>query len=180
MLVLRLAGVFLWWIFLVAATMIVQTPFEDVPLWKLTLVTGVLGCAALPLMFWREIKEWRARRTAIPAPEVQEEDTPLIPEDEEAVKRNPGNGWRMVRLIMKASTVDKVEALYRDFMSQPHRTSVIDVFAASWLKKARLLDSNHETEKHLWWDFAREAEKLGFADEADATVSRLEKEFPGS
>ena len=46
------------------------------------------------------------------------------------MRRSPGNGWRVVRLIMKAATVDEVKALYKDFMSATRRTDEIDVMAA--------------------------------------------------
>ena len=53
-------------------------------------------------------------------------------------KINPGNGWRLSRLILNAKTTDEAEALFRDFMAQPHRDREERVFAAYWLKTCKL------------------------------------------
>ena len=102
--------------------------------------------------------------------------------DEEAVRRNPGNGRRMIRLIMNASTVDEVEDRYSDFASAPHRTREIDVFAACAVKTIRLLNGDDEAEKNMWWEFSSAATKeFGLnepADEFFAAAERLDKEYP--
>ena len=112
---------------------------------------------------------------------AQEASNSSIPNDEEAVRINPGpgNGWRVGRLIMAGATVDEIETLYRDFMSLQYRTSEIDVFSAYWLKGARLRDHNYNSDKDWWWAFLSDAERLGFAsEEAMSAVSKLEGEFP--
>ena len=58
--------------------------------------------------------------------------------DSEAIEINPGNGWRVARLILQASTLDEVEKLYRDFMSQPHKNREERVFAAYWVRACKL------------------------------------------
>ena len=102
--------------------------------------------------------------------------------DEEAVRRNPGNGRRMIRLIMNASTVDEAEDRYGDFASAPHRTMELDVFAACAVKKVRLLNGDDEAESDMWWEFSSAAAKeFGLneaADEFFAAAERLNKEYP--
>ena len=103
----------------------------------------------------------------------QEGDLPPDP-DREAVEKNPGNGWRVARLITKASSVEEAEALYRDFASQPHKTNEVEVFAAYYVMRA-LLEGDDED---LWWECLRETEERGYDNDAVfAAVSRLEKEF---
>ena len=64
--------------------------------------------------------------------------SPARVRDQEAVEANPGNGWRVHRLISNAKTVDEVEALYQDFMSQPNKSREALVFASYWMKRSNL------------------------------------------
>ena len=122
--------------------------------------------------FWTRIRQLVFRQLPFPAGTT----------DEDAVRRNPGNGRRMIRLIMNASTVDEVEDRYSDFASAPHRTMEIDVFAACAVKKMRLLNGDDEAEKNMWWEFSSAATKeFGLneaADEFFAAAERLNKEYP--
>ena len=94
--------------------------------------------------------------------------------EREAVERNPGNGWRVARLITKASSVEEAEALYRDFMSQPHKADEVEVFAAYYVMRA-LLEGDS---KELWWECVREEEQRGYdSDAVLGAISRLEKKF---
>ena len=73
-------------------------------------------------------------------PIVQSGGEPKTSDDEEAVRLNPGNGRRVVRLIMRASTEREIDDLYGDFRSAPHKTSDIEVFAAYALKGTYVRD----------------------------------------
>ena len=118
------------------------------------------------------IKMWAARKESQQL-KGQEGDLPPDP-DREAVEKNPGNGWRVTRLIAKASSVEEAEALYRDFMSQPHKTEEVEVFAAYYVMRALLEGDN----KDLWWECVREEEQRGYdSDAVLGAVSRLEKKF---
>ena len=66
----RLVGLALWWLAVAVAAVIVDTVLGAAPLWVMILAVLILGGAAIPLMFWREIQEWRnARRSgAQPSP----------------------------------------------------------------------------------------------------------------
>ncbi len=75
-------------------------------------------------------------------------------ENQEAVKANPGNGWRVHRLMMSSAAVDRVEALYQDFMSQPHKMREPLVFVTYWLKKSHLAGVSPQ---HCWMQMARAA-----------------------
>ena len=119
------------------------------------------------------IEKWSARRKENRRLKGQEGDLPPDP-DREAVEKNPGNGWRVTRLIMKASSVEEAEALYKDFMSQPHKTDEVEVFAAYYVMRA-LFEGG---DKDLWREFLIEEEERGYDSDAVSTaVSRLEKEF---
>ena len=110
--------------------------------------------------------------------EVDEQSDILSVDDSEAVRINPANGWRVARLIMKAATVDEVAELFEDFRGLPQRTSDGDVFAARALKMSRLLNKDDQDDD-WWWDFYEEANRLEISDEqALASLTRLEKEFP--
>ncbi len=110
------------------------------------------------------------------APPPSIEPTASVPDDVEAVKLNPGNGRRVVRLIMSASTEREVEDLYGDFRSASHKTSESEVFAAYALEKDRLL--NGDQDEDWWWDFYEAAGKLEDPDEVIRALYRLEKEYP--
>ena len=119
------------------------------------------------------IEKWVARWKKSRRLKGQEGDLPPDP-DREAVKENPGNGWRVARLITKASSVEEAETLYRDFASQPHKTDEVEVIAAYYVMRA-LLEGDDED---LWWECLREAEERGYdSDAVFAAASRLEKEF---
>ena len=51
-------------------------------------------------MYWPQFRQWTAGRRL-----------------EKAVRDNPGDGMAVARLIMKAPTIARVEALYADFQS---------------------------------------------------------------
>ena len=189
----KLLGLILWWACLKGADMLVESLFEAVPLWLRIAVVVGLGLAAIPLTFSREIRKWRGSGRSAAAPdragaelpdlasEEPQENNRSTLDDREAVRLNPGNGRRVVRLIMNAATEEEVEDLYGDFKSAPHRTSEIDVFAAYSLKMVRLMgqsDDDGETEEDWWFSFYAEAEELGAPEEAASAIERLEEEFP--
>ena len=160
------------------ADMLVESLYEAVPLGLRIGVVVALGVGAIPLMFSREIKEWRSRKPPPDSLPELPEDKDLILDDREAVRCNPGNGWRVARLIMQCSTENEIDAAFADFFSAENRTSPVDAFAARALKKSRLLNRDHQDDQ-WWWDFYEEANRLGISDEdAISTLQRLEEEFP--
>lgn len=100
-------------------------------------------------------------------------------QDAEEVNRNPGNGWRVSRLIMKVRSLRTVEALCRDFMAQPHKTEEAFVIAAATIRRYRTKRNTPDAA----WDLAEELEeermRLG-SDVIDRAVSAIEKDFPVS
>ena len=58
----RHIGLVLWWVCLAVAVVIVERLVDAIPLWQLILVAVILGCAAIPCMFWREIQTWSNAR----------------------------------------------------------------------------------------------------------------------
>ena len=94
--------------------------------------------------------------------------------DEEAVKANPGNGPRVVRLMLKAAKVEELDALHGDFKAVAHRTEETKVEAAYWWKRAQLQDSDSE---EYWWDFLRafHDETTEYRDAVASEISRLEE-----
>ena len=58
--------------------------------------------------------------------------------DRRAVAANPGNGWRVARLILSTQTPERAEALFRDFMAEPHKDREERVFAAYWVRTCKL------------------------------------------
>ena len=99
-------------------------------------------------------------------------------DDAKAVKRNPGNGWRVARLITKAWTVRRAEALYRDFRSQAHRSEELAVLAARNLRRWRASGRNEADAWDLW--STGDEEGAYSLEELGEAVSALEKEFPES
>ena len=101
--------------------------------------------------------------------------------DEKAIKLNPGNHGRVIRLIVKAGTEDEVDTLYFDFMSCPHRRKEfeINVFAAYSLKKMLFLP---EEDRGQWWfNSTREASKLGYDHtEFLRAAEKLLKKYQGN
>ena len=125
----RRIGLVLWWVCLAVAVVIVERLVDAIPLWQLIFVAVILGCAAIPCMFWRDIRQWRSRRLVETAP-GPENLTDEADEDREAVRINPGNGRRVTRLIMKAATLEEIDDFFGDFNAIGNRTSEIDVAAA--------------------------------------------------
>ena len=96
-----------------------------------------------------------------------------------AVKRNPGNGWRISRLIMRASTLRGVEALCQDFLAQPHRTDEIRVLAARAIRQHR---AKGGTERHSWefWLGLEPAMQKHGEEAVTQAITALDEEFPSS
>ena len=74
--------------------------------------------------------------------------------------------------------MEMAEALYKDFMGSPDKAYAVDVFAAYWLMKSRLADSDHLKKEQWWWSFYKDAERLGFSDDACTALTKLDDEFP--
>ena len=117
-------------------------------------------------------------RATTPEPIEQQGNDRSILDDAEAVRLNPGNGWRAARLIMQCSTMDEIDAIFEDFKSAPHTTSSAEVFAARALKKNHLLNKDDQDED-WWWDFYEEANEMGISDGQALTMfEKLEAECP--
>ena len=126
----KLIGLSVWWLFLVVATLIVETVFGGVPLWVMILIAVALGAVAIPLMFGREIKEWRSRKSPPGSPHELPEDKDLILDDREAVRRNPDNGEAAARLIASVEPFEKAMAIFNDFKLAPRRIAEVRPYVA--------------------------------------------------
>ena len=102
--------------------------------------------------------------------------------EREEVRRNPGKGDLVVRVIMNSSTTDEVQYLYDLFKREPNGTSEIDVFAAYSLKMHRFLTeigADEELEQE-WWrsQFDVEAKRLDDPDGITWTLDKFKKDYP--
>ena len=97
----------------------------------------------------------------------------------EAIKRNPGNGWRVSRLIMKARSMRDVEALCRDFLAQSHKTDEVRVLAARAVRQHRAEGGTEWGSWEFWIGLQDAMERHG-SDTVSATVTELDQEFPPS
>ena len=95
---------------------------------------------------------------------------PSVPDD-------PGNGQRVARLIMIASTEREVDELYGNFKGASPKTSESVAFAAYYLKMDRLRNEG-DRDDDWWWDFYEDVGKRDDSDEVIAAFDWLEKEFP--
>lgn len=99
--------------------------------------------------------------------------------DASAAKRNPGNGWRVSRLIMKAWTLRKVEALCQDFLAQPHRTDEVLVLAARSIRQHRSKGGTTDASWRFWGDLEEAMEQHG-VDPVSTAIADLDAAFPPS
>lgn len=78
------------------------------------------------------------------------EELPQPDENEEAVKQNPGNHARVIRLILKSESVENIDNLYSDYSSAATRNKAfeIEVLAVYYLRKAQLLTGD---ERQKWY-----------------------------
>ena len=91
-------------------------------------------------------------------------------------KRNPGNGHRISRLIMRALTMRKVETLYQGFMAQPHTTNEICVIVARFIRQhRRAVGEEAAWNCYALLDEARE--KYG-SEVIGESFAELERAFP--
>ena len=134
---------------------------EEEPEFVIVALRKLVALIREGIALWKETRELTGQGDALP-PDP----------DREAIEKNPGNGWRVARLIMKASSVEEAEALCRDFANQPHKADEVEVFAAYYAMRALL----EEDDESLWWQCIREAEERGHdSDAVFAAVSRLEE-----
>ena len=118
---------------------------------------------------------WPARKT------TSREKPVRVASDAEAVETTPGNGWRVARLIMQIPTVPEeaqnVEAIYRDFFSQPHKDGEEYVFGARALWNQRTAGDTFDA----GWDFENACleavERYGPEFLVDI-IDNLKREFP--
>lgn len=102
-----------------------------------------MGATGYPekLTTWQQMKEGKIAPSPSPPPgyKIGGQPGPTDPqkEDREALAINAGNGWRVARLILRA-TLDEAERLFRDFLSQPHKDREERVFAAYWVRTCML------------------------------------------
>lgn len=99
--------------------------------------------------------------------------------DAEAMRQNPGNGWRVSRLIMRVRSMREVEELCQDFMAQPHKTDEARVLSARALRQHR---EEGGTQRGSWefWSGLEDAMRRYGSDLITSTVTALDKEFPPS
>lgn len=99
--------------------------------------------------------------------------------DAVAAKLNPWDGWRVSRLIMKAWSLSRVEALCQGFLAQPRRTHEVRVLVARGLRKHR---AEGGTEEGSWefWANLDDAKNCHGGDFVNRTVTEMDREFPES
>ena len=97
----------------------------------------------------------------------------------EAVKRNPGNGWRVSRLIMRVWTLRRVESLCQDFLAQPHKTGEVRVLAARAVRQHRAEGGTEKGSWDFWMGLQAAMEQHG-EDSITEAVTALDAEFPPS
>ena len=107
----KLIGLSVWWLFIVVATMIVETVFGGVPLWVMILVAVALGAVAIPLMFGREIKGWYQKLVA---------NSPNLPGDLIPLIDGIAMAWSKLRHDVKMLQKEDVESdvLHRFFVDE--------------------------------------------------------------
>lgn len=95
-------------------------------------------------------------------------DTELPPEpdeDEELVKQNPGHHAAVIRLIVKAETVEEIDSLFDNYINSAshHKAYEIDVVTTHYLKKSHLLKGQ---ERMDWYssERAKIPARYGYAD----------------
>ena len=104
------------------------------------MLIAFLALAVIPIMYWPEIKKRLTRR--------QEEKASIILDDEEAVRRNPGNGEVAARLIARAEPFDKAVSIFNDFKLAPRRIAEVRPYAAMVIR-LRLEGMTAATVKYL-------------------------------
>ena len=115
--------------------------------------------------------------TALP-----DEELPQPDEDEEAVKQNPGNHARVIRLILKSDSVGDIDNLYSDYSSAATRNKAfeIEVLAVYYLRKAQLLTSD---ERQKWYMGARKKiiPRHGYTEKQfSVAMSDAIEKYPGT
>ena len=128
----KVLGLILWWTFLKGADMLVESLYEAVPLWLRIGVVAALGVGAIPLMFSREIEEWRSRKPPPDSLPELPEDKDLILDDREAVRRNSGNGEAAARLIVRVQIFEKAVSIFNDFKLAPRRIAEVRPYVAMY------------------------------------------------
>ena len=96
--------------------------------------------------------------------------------DRRAVAANPGNGWRVARLILNTQTPEQAEALFHDFMASPHKDQQEQVFATYWVQTCKL---RGVTERDCWQEVSFAAveheRKIGDARFWERTIPEVGK-----
>ena len=111
----------------------------------------------------------------------QEEDGVDSRNDKEIVTQNPGNHAAVIRLIVKAETVDEIDKLYDDYIdsSSHHKAYEIDVVAVHYWKKSQLLKDEDERGKWYMGGRIEILRKQGFTlEQFIKALSDAEKKYP--
>ena len=148
-------------------------PYGD---WRWGLLLGlclVPGAIMYRRAIWRFLRALFGNASATPA---LAQGIAGHAEEAEESAANPGNGRRMVRRIMAASTVNEVDDLYDDFKIAPRRTKEGEVFAAFALKKARLLGTQND---ESWWrSLLESADMDDHLENIFSALGQLQEEYP--
>ena len=142
----KLIGLSVWWFFLVVATLIVETVFGGVPLWVMILIAVALGAVAIPLMFGREIKEWRSRKLPPGSPHELPEDSAGKPCERRlrVASQNPGAGIHIAKLLEEAETRSEAEELldiFSDAEIQRNKGAVYAAYAGALVRFGDLVNA---------------------------------------
>ena len=118
----------------------------------ISLAIGVLaGCIVYPIAVLIERRHLARKAAGAATPNIIDKasnTTEILPEDEdeEAVKQNPGHHAAVIRLILKAETVEVVDSLFDGYINSPshHQAYETDVVVVHYLRKCQLLEDPQE------------------------------------
>ena len=125
----KFVGIILWWLFLTGATVLLENLIGAVPLWARMAVVVALGAAAIPLMFWRDIKSWRPKPSTKDGTAKLNAITPpqsLIA----GAHQNPGAGIRIAKLLLKVTDLDEANEIWDIFKDASFQTNKGSAYAA--------------------------------------------------
>lgn len=125
----KFVGIILWWLFLTGATVLLENLIGAVPLWARVVVVVALGAAAIPLMFWRDIKSWRPKPSTKDGTVKLNAITPpqgLIAD----AYQTPGAGIHIAKLLLKVTDLDEANEIWDIFKDASSQTNKGSAYAA--------------------------------------------------
>ena len=139
--------------------------------------------ADMPAACWLKLKVWTLTT-------LQKWGRPIaawIYDDEDAVRRCPGNGYRVVPMLLRAETVQAADELYGDFAASANQVARKEVLATYLFKRDRLLARKDFRRTIKDWPYeamwVAELEEMWednelMDDDLIMMVGRLEEKYP--